>query len=308
MMEPWGCRRAGAVVLLLTLAACSGGQAVDGPASQPPAPRGAITVVAAGDISTCPGVDCGPADTAALVDDIDPKAVLTLGDNQYPSGELVDFQEKYAKTWGRFTDITHPAPGNHEYYASPDADGYFDYFGAAAHPDTDGYYSFNLGDWHLVALNSNDECKEVACDDGSEQQRWFADDLAASDARCTLAYWHHPRWSTGEHRDTESSDALWQTAADGGVDLVLNGHDHDYERFVAQDADGVADKQGTVEIVAGTGGVALRDFAEPAGPLTAARVEDHKGVLRLDLGAQSYAWQFVAVGGDVLDQGRDDCS
>lgn len=295
--------------MLLPLAACSGGQATDDPAaSSAPAPRGAITVVAAGDISTCPGVDCGPADTAALVDDIDPKAVLTLGDNQYPSGLLADFKEKYAKTWGQFRDITYPAPGNHEYVASSDADGYFSYFGEAARPETDGYYSFDLGDWHLVALNSNDECTKLACDDGSAQQRWFADDLTDSDARCTLAYWHHPRWSTGEHGDAESSDALWQTAADGGVDLVLNGHDHNYERYAAQDASGAAAEQGTVEIVAGTGGAEVRDFAESDGPLTAARVEGRKGVLRLDLGKSSYSWRFVAVGGEVLDQGQADCN
>ncbi len=303
------------MALLMVIAGCSsaGGTGDSGgtggtAGGDPSSPPGATTVVAAGDISTCPGVDCGPADTAALVADIDPKAVLTLGDNQYPSGDLVDFREKYAETWGRFADITHPAPGNHEYVASPEADGYFSYFGAAAHPDSDGYYSFDLGDWHLVALNSNDECTELACDDGSAQQRWFADDLAASDARCTLAYWHHPRWSNGEHGDTESSDALWRTAADAGVDLVLNGHDHNYERYAGQDASGAADEQGTVEIVAGTGGAEVRDFAEPAGPLTEARVEGRKGVLRLDLGARSYSWQFVAVGGEVLDQGQADCN
>ncbi len=310
-------RGAGAAVVLLVLAACSssagggtdgGTDGGTGGGTDAAKPAGAVTVVAAGDISTCPGADCGPADTAALVVDIDPDAVLTLGDNQYPKGELVDFQDKYAKTWGQFIDITHPAPGNHEYLASPDADGYFDYFGEAAHPETDGYYSFDLGDWHLVALNSNDECTELACDESSAQQRWFADDLARSDASCTLAYWHHPRWSTGEHGDAASSDALWRTAVDGGVDLVLNGHDHDYERFTAQDASGDADQQGTVQIVAGTGGAGVRDFAGPADPLTAARVEGRKGVLRLDLGKDSYRWQFVAVGGEVLDQGTTGCS
>jgi len=265
-------------------------------------------VVAAGDISTCPGPDCGAAQTATLVESIDPDAVLTLGDNQYPDGALSAFRTSYAKTWGRFVDLTHPVPGNPEYYASERASGYFDFFGAAAHPGSNGYYSLDLGDWHLVALNSNDGCELLACDASSAQQRWLADDLARNDASCTLAYWHHPRWSTGEHGDTESSDGLWRTAADGGVDLVLNGHDHDYERFAARDAAGAADGQGTVEIVAGTGGAELRDFTAPADPLTETRVAGRSGVLRLDLGDGSYRWQFVAVGGEVLDEGRADCA
>jgi len=309
-------RLAAALVALLTAGVgCDGSSGEQGPpvSGTPAEPtivatdgRGAVSVVAVGDISDCSGDRCPAARTAALTASYQPDVVLALGDLQYPSGALADFAAEYDQTWGALRDVTLPVPGNHEYYTE-DAAGYYAYFGATARPATGGYYSYDVGAWHLVALNTNNECRHVACDDGSDQQRWFADDLAASDARCTIAYWHHPRWSTGEHRDIEAADALWRTAAAGEVDLVLNGHDHDFERFAPQDGLGQADPDGVTEMVVGTGGRELRPFAAPEHPLTEFREAQRYGVLRLLLAPGSYRWEFVAVGGEVLDSGRADC-
>ena len=309
-------RLAAALVALLTAGVgCDGSSGEQGPpvSGTPAEPtivatdgRGAVSVVAVGDISDCSGDRCPAARTAALTASYQPDVVLALGDLQYPSGALADFAAEYDQTWGALRDVTLPVPGNHEYYTE-DAAGYYAYFGATARPATGGYYSYDVGAWHLVALNTNNECRHVACDDGSDQQRWFADDLAASDARCTIAYWHHPRWSTGEHRDIEAADALWRTAAAGEVDLVLNGHDHDFERFAPQDGLGQPDPDGVTEMVVGTGGGDLRPFAAPKTSLTEVREAQRFGVLRLLLAPGSYQWEFVAVGGEVLDSGRADC-
>lgn len=309
-------RRAPTLVAAMLVASGCGLGSTDGAAPPetaaplPPDPT-AVSVVAAGDISDCPSADCEGTDTAAtasLVGRIDPDLVLTLGDNQYPSGELEDFEQEYAATWGRFLAVTRPAPGNHD-YQTPDAEGYFDYFGPRAGPHATGYYSFDIGGWHVVALNSNDECEVVACNGGSAQQQWLADDLASTPRRCVLAYWHHPRWSTGEHGDIEEVDALWRTAVGGGVDIVLNGHDHDYERFEPLDADGEPDPNGTAELVVGTGGTALRPFEDEPRTATAIRIQDVHGVLRLQLGDGSYGWEFADVAGRVLDSGGPtDCS
>jgi len=301
----WSHGRAGALVTLVLVGAAG---CTDTGVEPDTWPSGPPTVVAVGDLVSCSEVeDCLTADTAGLASSLDPDALLTLGDLQYPSGELADFETEYDQVWGPLRPVTRPVPGNHEYYTDGAA-GYFDYFDAAAHEDSDGYYSFDVGSWHLVALNTNDECERVACDDGSAQQQWFAADLVSSDAACTLAYWHHPRWSTGEHLDTEEVDALWRTAAAGGVDLVLNGHDHDYERYAAQDGLGEPDPAGITEMVVGTGGGELREFVAAESPLTQVRISGRIGVLRLLLAESYYRWEFVAVGGDVLDAGRADCT
>ncbi|MDQ3663371.1 MAG: metallophosphoesterase [Actinomycetota bacterium] len=271
------------------------------PTGSPPGP-GALRVVAAGDISDCTPAECVAADTAGVVTELDPDLVLTLGDTQYESGTTAEYEAEYDRTWGRFLDITRPAVGNHE-YETPGAQGYFDYFGSRAAPDTDGYYSFDAEAWHLVALNTNNACQVVACDDGSEQQQWLAADLADTSRRCALAYMHHPRWSTGEHLDIEAVDALWRTAVEGGVDLVLAGHDHNYERFVPLDADGTEDSEGAAQLVVGTGGTELRDFAEAPRAETANRFADAHGVLELELGRSSYSWRFVGTEGQVRDRG-----
>src|SRR5439155_8251847 len=183
-------------------------------------------------------------------------AVLPLGDDQYPSGALYDFQTYYDPTWGRVKTTTHPAPGNHE-YDTAGAPGYFGYFGAAAGDSQKGYYSYDLGSWHVISLNSN--CADVGgCDAGSPQEQWLRADLASRSNACTLAYWHHPRFSSGiTHGSDPRTQALWDALYDFHADVVLNGHEHNYERFAPQSPTGAADPNGIREFVVGTGGESL---------------------------------------------------
>jgi hypothetical protein len=263
----------------------------------PVAPRGDDPVVAAaGDI--VPPEAAGPHQrTAEAVVEIDPTAVLTLGDLQYPSGELEDFKRYYDQSWGRFKDITRPAPGNHE-YETDGASGYFDYFGAAARPNGTSYYSFDLGGWHLVSLDSNIERGA-----GSAQRQWLRADLAATRRRCVLAYWHHPRFSSGtEHGSDRSVSQFWRDLYDAKADVVLGGHEHSYERFGLQDPDAQADPLGIREFVVGTGGKDLYEFGPPE-PNSEVRIDTSYGVLKLILRPSSYDWEFVAESGAVVDSG-----
>ncbi|MDP2660552.1 MAG: metallophosphoesterase, partial [Dehalococcoidia bacterium] len=207
-------------------------------------------MVGAGDIADC-GTP-GAAATAKLLDGI-AGTVFTLGDDAYPSGSASDFARCYDPTWGRHKARTRPAPGNHEYKA-PGAAPYFAYFGAAAGEPGKGYYSYNVGAWHVVSLNSS--CSDVGgCGAGSPQMRWLLADLAASPAKCTLAIWHEPVFSSGGHGSSSAMQAIWQALYNAGADVVLGGHDHDYERFAPQDAAGKADpNRGMREFVVGTGG------------------------------------------------------
>lgn len=190
-------------------------------------------------------------------------AVLALGDEQYQVGALAAFQQFYEPTWGRLNSITHPAIGNHE-YRTAGGQGYFQYFGAAAGPLGTGYYSFDVGAWHLIALNSN--CAKVGgCGAGSPEEQWLKNDLAATSAtQCTLAYWHQPHFSSGDAGSDDHGDnptvAFWNDLYAAGADVVLNGHDHDYERFGLQDPSGRADPFGLREIIAGTGGKSHGSF------------------------------------------------
>ncbi len=232
-------------------------------------------------------------------------AVLTLGDEQYDTGAYASFVASFAPTWGRVKSLIHPAPGNHE-YGTPNASGYFAYFGPAAGDPTRGYYSFDLGAWHVVALNST--CSAAGCGAGSEQEQWLQADLAAHPARCVLAYWHQPRFSSGPHGSDPSYDAFWRDLWAAHADLVLVGHDHDYERFAPQDPDGHADPSGITEIVAGTGGRSLYSFATVV-PNSLVRRSDAYGVLDLTLHRDGWDWSFLdAATGAVLDQGSAPCS
>ncbi len=275
-------------------------------------------VVAVGDLACAPGSDeartrrddhgdaCRDADTAALVDALDPVAILALGDLQYEAGTAEQFRSGYATTWGRFKDRTRPVPGNHEYDSG--GSGYFEYFGTAAGDPTEGWYSFDLGPWHLVALNSN--CGAVGgCAEGSAQLRWLRADLAAhTAARCTLAYMHHPRLSSGENGHAKAIDPLWETLVAGGVDVLLVGHDHDYERFAPADAAGARDDaRGVREFVVGSGGRNHYDLPAEA-PLREASNTTDFGVLSLTLALDSYDWEFVPAGGRPSpDSGRGSC-
>jgi Calcineurin-like phosphoesterase len=267
----------------------------------PPAPNAVL--VGAGDISTC--ANDGDEETARLLDKIE-GTVFTLGDNVYPSGTPTQFQTCYEPTWGRHKARTRPAPGNHD-YRTPDAAGYFTYFGAAAGDPAKGYYSYDLGAWHVVVLNSN--CHPAGgCGPGSKQDRWLREDLAAHPALCTVAMWHHPLYSSGEHGDDTSMRHLWKTLYDAGADVVLGGHDHTYERFAPQNADGEKDpERGIREFVVGTGGRSLYEF-ESIDRDSEVRNNTTLGVLKLTLHPDSYDWEFVPVeGGTFRDSGSGRC-
>jgi acid phosphatase type 7 len=239
-------------------------------------------------------------------------AVLTLGDNQYENATLTQFQQSYDPSWGRVKAITHPAVGNHEYH-TPNASGYFDYFNGVgvqtgrAGARNKGYYSFNIGDWHVVALNSN--CSQIGgCGAGSPQETWLRQDLAANPASCTLAYWHHPRFSSGEHGDTPAMQPIWQALYDANTDVALAGHDHGYERFAPQNPAGGADgARGIREFVVGTGGKSHYAFPTTR-PNSELRESSTYGVLELALHAHSYEWRFVPEAGKTFsDSGSAAC-
>ena len=200
--------------------------------------------------------------------------------------------------WGPLRDRLRPAPGNHE-YETRGASGYFAYFGAAAGKPAEGWYSYDLGAWHVISLNS--ECGAIGgCGAGSPELAWLVADLAAHPLECTLAYWHHARYSSGRHGDDDMTEALWQALAATGADVVLSGHDHDYERMAAVG--------GIRSFVVGTGGRSLYAWPGVPGPYTEVRANDTYGLLQLTLGAAGYSWRFIpAAGGSFTDAGRGTC-
>jgi len=259
-------------------------------------------LVGAGDIA-----DCGLTDdtaTAELLDTIG-GTVFTAGDNAYPDGTADQFRDCYAPTWGRHLARTRPAAGNHD-WVTKDLAGYLGYFGAAAAPAGTSWYGYDLGAWHVIVLDS--DCAAVGgCESESAQGRWLAADLATSTARCTLAIWHHPRFSSGEHGNDTSVAPFWRALHDAGADLIVNGHDHDYERFAPQDPDGREDvARGIRELVVGTGGAALRTFPKVVAN-SQLRVAAYHGVIQLVLHPTSYEWRFITTSGDFSDSGNGSC-
>jgi 3',5'-cyclic AMP phosphodiesterase CpdA len=249
---------------------------------------------------------CHMGATARLLGTPHPVVVLTLGDNQYENGTLAKFRRSYDRSWGRLKGRTRPAPGNHD-YRTPRAAGYFDYFGPAAGRRSRGYYSFDVGGWHLIALNS--ECAPIGgCTTGSRQERWLRADLAAHPARCTLAYWHKPRFSSGMHGNNATYVAFWQALYRAGADVVLVGHDHDYERFAPQTPHGKADPaSGIRQFVVGTGGK-THDGFRTIRANSQVRNSGTFGVLRLTLHPSSYDWRFVPEPGKTFtDRGHGSC-
>jgi hypothetical protein len=232
-------------------------------------------------------------------------AILTLGDNQYEEGRLSDFREYFRPTWGRFPRRLRPSPGNHE-YLTHDADGYFDYFGRRAGKKRRGYYSFNVGRWHLISLNSN--CSQAGgCSRGSPQNRWLRRDLRRHKRRCTLAYWHHPRFSSGQHGNQEHVIPFWQALYRHRADIVLSGHDHDYERFAPQNPWGRRTRRGIREWVVGTGGANHYHF-ETLRRNSVVRNSQTFGVLFLRLRPRGYSFSFVPERGKSFrDRGRGRC-
>ncbi len=277
----------------------------------PPAPSvqdGGVEVAAAGDVACDPDHrpgpgECADADTARLLEGAD--LVLTLGDGQYPDGALDRYQRGYGRTWGRYLDRTRPVPGNHD-YGTPQARGYFAYFGDRAGPPGAGYYAFRVPGWLLLALNSN--CWAAGgCGPGSPQYRWLADRLAAAAGACVLAYWHHPTYSAGRYTGQPELLAWWDLLYRRGPALVLVGHDHNYQRFASLEPTGRPDPGGVRQFVVGTGGKNLYR-ARHTGPVRPEVVRDDRfGVLRLRLLRGRYAWRFVTTGGEEVDRGESGC-
>jgi len=267
------------------------------------APTEGTILVAAGDIAQCDNPN--DESTAAVVKRL-VGTVTVLGDNAYENGSATDYAKCYGESWGAFKSRTMPSVGNHEYQTSG-ARGYYNYFGAAAGERGKGYYSYDAGDWHIVVLNSN--CSIVACAPGSPQERWLRADLAASTRRCTLAYWHHPRFNSGRRHGNDKGVApFWEALYQHGAEVVLNGHEHMYERFAPQSPSAVADPvRGIREFVVGTGGRSFYSIGAPE-PNSEVRNNDTYGVLRLTLGAGSYRWEFIrAAGGTFTDSGSGSC-
>jgi hypothetical protein len=261
-------------------------------------------LLAAGDIADCTR---GAEKTAPLLDAYPSATVGTLGDHAYDSGTPEEFQRCYAPTWGRAKNRTRPTPGNHE-YATPGATGYFRYFGPAAGEAGKGYYSYNLGSWHIVVLNSNCAHVEGGCGEQSPQVAWLRADLAAHPRLCTLAYWHDPRWSSGTQRSQRQVDVFWRILSESGADLILSASHHAFERFAPQNADGVADPvRGMRAFVIGTGGASLGRFRSPV-PNSEVRESETHGVLKVALAPNGYAWEFLpGVGERFTDSGTGAC-
>ena len=261
-------------------------------------------LIGAGDIADCS--DLAGAEATAKLLEANPGTVMALGDLAYPNGTPDDFK-CYHKTWGRVKDRTRPAVGNHEFH-STGASYYFQYFGSAAGDPKTGYYSYDLGAWHIVVLNS--ECQQVGgCEAGSSQEKWLRADLAAHPVGCTLAYFHKPRFSSGlNHGNDPEVGAFWQALYDYNAELILNGHDHDYERFGPQDPGGNADpKRGIREFVVGTGGKNHREFGIHKSN-SEVRNNHAFGVLKLTLKTTGYDWKFIPEAGKTFtDSGSGSC-
>lgn len=272
-------------------------------------PETTFVLVGAGDIASCKDPD-GARATAKLIEHI-PGTVFAAGDLAYEKGSAEEFRNCYNPTWGRFKDRTRPALGNHE-YAEPTAHAYFEYWGARAGPAGKGYYSYDLGAWHIVALNSNCDALGLGgCDQGSPQETWLREDLAKHPHACLLAYGHHALFSSGvfkRHAVHPELEQLWRALYGAHADLILAGHEHSYERFAPQDPDGKADPEhGIREIVVGTGGRS-HDFLGFATPNSEIREWDTYGVLKLSLSPGKYTWEFIPEEGKAFrDSGSGAC-
>lgn len=278
------------------------GAAVAAPVAQA---EEAVVLVGAGDIANCEiNGGSGAVATARLLDRI-PGTVFTVGDHAYPSGTARQFQDCYEPSWGRHKARTRPAPGNHDYLTA-NGKPYFDYFGDSAGPERRGYYSYTVGAWHIVSLNS-----VIAADRRSPQIEWLRKDLRENPTACTLAYWHIPVFSSGPHGSEVQTSAhmleVWRVLYEFGADVVINGHDHNYERFAPQDPKGKADPKGIRAFVVGTGGAGLYEFRQIR-PNSEVRNNRSYGVLKLTLGPTDYSWEFVPGAGEQFqDTGTSPC-
>ena len=292
------------IIVALVASACSDPPAP--PESEPPPeepapppapePPTSATFVGAGDIVGCTTRFYDEA-TADLLDGIE-GTIFALGDNVQGFGTPEEFANCYEPTWGRHKARTRPAAGNHEYNV-PDAQPHYEYWGEQAGPAGKGYYSYDVGDWHIVVLNSNILFEE--------QNEWLAADLSANPRRCTLAYWHHPWFTSSSYRGPEELLRFVEILYQGGVDVVLTGHAHGYERFAPQNPIGEADaEQGIRHFVVGTGGAPFHPFKRVK-PNSEVRQLAY-GVLKMELFADRYTWEFVPIAGETFtDQGEGQC-
>ncbi len=265
-----------------------------------------VELLAVGDIAYCQTTPAasGAMQTGNLIRRMPGIPVLTLGDNAYLWGLEAEFANCFEPTWGSEKARLRPSPGNHDYgNITPFATGYYNYFGPSAGPDSRGYYSFDLGDWHIVSLNS---LADVTI--GSPQERWLRDDLRNTSRQCILAYWHYPVFTSSPRGDSPIMRDIWRTLEQFRVSVILTGHEHNYERFAKQTADGVLDPvNGIRQFIVGTGGIGMT-------PSVAIKPNSEKfnalnfGVLKLTLGSNSYAWEFVpTVDGVIVDSGSSNC-
>ena len=279
------------LTVLMSLS-CDGQQWVSGPTPT------TVVLLAAGDIGICGSR--GAVETGQMIDNIN-GTVLAVGDLAYPHGTAEEFTQCYDPVWGRHKDRTRPAPGNHEYDSSATAQPYFDYFGSQAGAAGLGYYSFRVGDWLVLSLNSN-----LPVGGTTAQAQWIRGELTANTSRCTLAYFHHPLYSSGPNGDSARLAGLWQLLYDHDVDVIINAHEHLYERYGPMSPDGQRnDTRGIRQFIVGTGG---------AGLYTVQRVHPQsevqliaQGLLKLTLSAQAYSWEFLQVGGGLGDAGSGGC-
>ena len=308
---PVRCRRfacplitTGALAVFLIGIGCGGGNSATGPtppqtpAGDPTSPGTSQVFVGAGDIAVCDALD--PArQTGQLLTTIG-GTVFTLGDNAY-FGSTPAYRDCYDPVWGRDRSRTRPVPGNEEYENGVATAAYFSYFGGNAGAPGSGYYRFTIGAWHAIALNSN-----LSMSENSAQGQWLKGDLATNRAKCTIAYWHHPLFSSSQNGPQSFARDAWRQLYAAGADVVLGGHDHVYERFAPQDPDGRPDSAGGIrEFIVGTGGAFLYPFRNRA-PNSEVQLRAF-GVLKLTLDAESYEWQFIQIGGAIGDSGTGQC-
>jgi hypothetical protein len=286
----------GGAQMLVTL-----GEPAGGPEREDP------VMIGAGDIASCSsqGDDATASVIDAVVTNSAEAVVFTAGDNVYESGTASQFADCYEPSWGRHKGITRPTPGTRD-YRTADASAYFGYFGEAAGAPGQGYYSYDFAGWHVVALNSN--CDAVGgCEDGSPQEVWLEDDLAASDAQCTVAYWHEPLFSSGVSQGDADVLPLFDALYEAQAEVVINAADHVYERFASQDPSGSFDEAGGIrQFIVGTGGRSLEQFQDTA-PNSQVRLNDDFGVLALSLLSDGYVWRFFTGGSELRDVGGGAC-
>lgn len=292
----------GAFGALVTLTVCSDRPRTPTATDRGPGPNAAVAAadpvfVGAGDVASCSNNN--DEITAKLLDGID-GTIFVAGDIAYEDGTTAEFNNCYNPTWGRHKARTRPSPGNHEYNSG--GGGYYNYFGAAAGPSGRGYYSYNVGTWHVLSLNSN-----VSGSNTSAQANWVRADLRANPAACTIAYWHHPVFSSGEHGNDSRMATIWRILDSADVDVVLTGHDHNYERFAPQTSTGAASATGIRSFVVGTGGRELRPFSTIRAN-SQVRNSNTYGVFKMTLHSGSYSWEFIPQPGRTFtDAGSAAC-